>query len=200
MALNYEASPSVAMHAGSGTTAHLVVDTAVAEQPFNRLPYNRPFSNFLDLGFTAHGVSDMSVRTVMDFVSAIRADGEGTMTATLMADVLMTLLRLDGIGTLAVNVTPERLFAAAWHGKGTMTAHASRYHVDEIVITGSFKPGDRLVIDSRNLTVRLNGQNALRMLQGDFFDLNTGTNVITYSDDQISRNIRIRVTHRDKYV
>lgn len=198
---NYDAGPSVVAHGTGGLSAHLVPDLMpYIDQAFNRLPYNRQLSIFVDGVVSAHAVSSMAAQSLMDFVAAFQADGVGELTAGAVAEIVASAAKMDGVGEFKADAIRERFGLTALHGIGTLTAHASLYHVDEIVIIGSFKPGDRLVIDSRNLTVRLNGQNALHMLQGDFFDLNTGTNVLTYSDDQISRNIRIRVTYRDKYV
>lgn len=201
VSLNYDASLSVSLHGTGGMSSHLVVGVAAhVEQLFNRLSFNRQYTNFLDLSFSGHGESSMAAKPTMDFTSIFRADGEGTMSLTLIVDILISLARLDGTGTLALEVIREKFIEAIMHGEGTFSINVSRYRVDEIILTGEFKPGDQLIIDARNLTVRLNGQNALHMLQGDFFELNVGKNVIRYSDDQTSRDIRIRVTHHDRYV
>lgn len=198
--LNYEAGPTTTLHGESRMAAHVIVEMTAPDQPYNRLPYNRLFSTFVDLGFSASGESSGSAHVTMDFVPSVHLDAEGGLSTTLTGDWLMLLPQLDGVGTLITELIREKMLAATLHGVGMMTAHASRYHVDELVIVGQFRPGDQLILDSKHLTARLNGQNALHMMHGDFIELNVGTNVITYSDDQISRNIRIRVTHRDKYV
>jgi hypothetical protein len=81
-----------------------------------------------------------------------------------------------------------------------MSFDAARFHVDEMVITGDFAPGDKIVIDSDALKLTKNGTNALHLMQGDFFDINPGENEVTVTDDQSSRSVRIRMTHRDRFV
>lgn len=77
---------------------------------------------------------------------------------------------------------------------------AGRYHIDVIEFSGQFKPGDQIIIDNEKLKFTLNGQNALHLMSGDFFDLNTGQNEIIYTDNQSGRTVRMRITFRDRYV
>ncbi|MNP56120.1 hypothetical protein D3C76_1508180 [compost metagenome] len=77
---------------------------------------------------------------------------------------------------------------------------AGRMHVDYIEFIGEFKPGDQIIIDSDKLKMTLNGQNALHLMQGDFFDLNTGLNELIYTDDKTGRTVRMRITFKDKFV
>lgn len=198
---NYDAGPTVTAHGTGNISAHLMPDLMpYIDQAFNRLPYNRQLSIFVDGVVSANAVSSMAAQSLMDFVAAFQADSVGELTAGAVAEIVTVVQRMEGIGAFTADAIRERFGSTTLHGIGTLTAHASRYHVDEIVITGQFRPGDRLVIDSRNLTVRLNGQNALHMLTGEFFDLNVGRNTIRYSDTQTSRNVLIRFTHRDKFV
>lgn len=81
-----------------------------------------------------------------------------------------------------------------------MKFDAARYRVDSIEFTGEFKSGDRIEIDSKWMTFMQNGQNAIQHMDGDFFDLNLGNNEIIYTDNQTNRTVRVRITHRDKYV
>jgi hypothetical protein len=74
------------------------------------------------------------------------------------------------------------------------------YHVDELRFLGDFKAGDILVIDSKKMTATLNGESVLHLLQGDLFKLAFGTNKMTYTDASRARNIRTRITHRNKYL
>lgn len=114
----------------------------------------------------------------------------------------------EPIGSFILEHINETMFE--WHedmvgvfeieGKLEMNFSAGRFHVDVIEFTGEFKPGDKIIIDSEKLKITLNGQNALHLMQGDFFDLNTGENEITYTDDQTGRSVRMRVTFKDKFV
>ncbi|MFD1885572.1 phage distal tail protein [Paenibacillus wenxiniae] len=81
-----------------------------------------------------------------------------------------------------------------------MLAPPAYYQQSYLELSGSFAPGDRIVIDASKLTVTKNGQNALYMLNGDFIELNLGPNQIQYSDDAAARNVLMRVTHRDRFI
>jgi len=82
---------------------------------------------------------------------------------------------------------------------GTMVEFGKN-RVEMISFVGEFTPGSKIIIDSDKLKFMMNNQNALHLMQGDFFDLNTGTNEILYTDDQSGRTVRLRLTHRDRFV
>lgn len=66
---------------------------------------------------------------------------------------------------------------------------------------GEFKPNDILVIDSRNFTVTLNGENALHLVGRDQFpEIMPGENEWLYSDASGTRLLRIRVKWRDRWM
>lgn len=81
-----------------------------------------------------------------------------------------------------------------------MDFDGKRYRVETIEYTGEFAPGDKIVIDTDKLKITQNNQNALHLMQGDFFSINVGQNELTYTDDQTGRTVRIRLTHRDRFV
>lgn len=203
IAANYDAGPSVVAHGTGGLSAHLVPDLMpYIDQAFNRLPFNRQFSIFVDAATSIHGTSGMAAQSLMDFVASVHADGVGELTAEAVAEIVAAAAKMDGVGEFKADAIRERFGLTALHGIGTLTAHASRYHVDEIVltITGGFKPGDRLVIDSHDLTVKLNGQNILHMMQGDFIHVYPGVNFIRYSDSTAQRTVLLRLTYQDRFV
>lgn len=168
--------------------------------PYNRTPYNRLASNFVEVDVKALGKGSFAASALVDLTASLHAEGVSGLSAALLVERLLAI-QLHGIGTIKANADREKLLAVSMRGTCTLAAHAKRYHVDEIVLAGAFKPGDRLVIDARNLTIKLNGQNALHMLKdGDFFDLNVGENVIWYSDPHTNRRVLIRFTHQDKFV
>lgn len=94
----------------------------------------------------------------------------------------------------------ERLMLTKMNGAGSLSAHASRFHIDTLEFDGYFKPGDRIIINSGKLTMTINGVNGLQHLSGDFLNINSGDNVITYTDEASGRTVRLRVTFRDRFV
>lgn len=64
------------------------------------------------------------------------------------------------------------------------------------------KPGQELVIDTENMTVTIDGENAIHLLSddSDFFFLAQGENIITYSDNANSRNINLKAMWKNRWV
>jgi phage-related protein len=81
-----------------------------------------------------------------------------------------------------------------------MSFDGTRYRIEQIEYTGDFAPGDKIVIDNEKLKFTQNGQNALHLMQGDFFNLNDGTNHLEYTDDQTGRTVRMRVSYEDRFI
>lgn len=166
---------------------------------FNRTPFNRIASVDVLGGFVIEASGDVLVWANIEAHDGFVAD--------LSADVVFEAFReqfsrfvLDAISEVGFSATRERIGRFAVEANLEVSFSAGRYHVDHIEFTGEFKPGDRIVIDGERLKLTLNGENALHMMQGDFFDLNTGENEIIYTDNQSGRTVRMRITFRDRYV
>lgn len=166
---------------------------------FNRLPFNRPESIEIYGSF----VIDLSGE-----ISALaNVIASPTFLAELSTEEIFSAVRerfgqflLETAAELEAYGTRERTGQFAIDATLEVSFSAGRYHVDVIEFSGEFKPGDKIVIDNEKLKFTLNGQNALHLMQGDFFDLNTGGNVLTYTDNQSGRTVRMRITFRDRYV
>lgn len=166
---------------------------------FNRISFNREFSVFVFGSAVLRGGGVLKSGSTVIATGSALLRGEGRIKASFVREIGFSAV-MQGEGTLTAEYIRERLQQAIMHGIGTLKAHGNRYHMDEIVFTGSFAPGDRIIIDSKNLTFTKNGQNALHMMDGDFFDLNLGNNNIVYTDPATGREILIRITHRDKLI
>ena len=59
--------------------------------------------------------------------------------------------------------------------------------------TGTLAPGDTLVIDCDAMTVKKNGVNDRAHFTGDFFKLYAGTNILTYTDAEGTRDLELTV-------
>jgi len=167
--------------------------------PFGRSPFNRSSSVDVLLSVTLHGEGGLTAAPSVEYSLSATLHGEGYLTADMLREIYFTT-KLDGEGSLTADMIREVLMKVALHGQGTLRANMSRYHVDTVEITGLFKPGDRIIIDSQKLTVRKNGANAFHEMHGDFFKLSLGANEFTYTDNVADRQVIIRITHRDKYL
>ena len=166
---------------------------------FNQMPFNRAFSIDIYGSFVVDMRNDviMNANVVMSPVFDVDLSLE-----TIFGAVT------DKLGTYVIDLMNQNEFEAIRFRNGSfdltcnteVTFNAARFHVDEIQFTGSFTPGDQIVINSKMLTFTLNGDNNLQTMQGDFFDLNLGGNEITYTDSATGRSVLMRVTYRDKFV
>ncbi|WP_135552127.1 phage distal tail protein [Paenibacillus cymbidii] len=107
---------------------------------------------------------------------------------------------IAGTVTLTGNLAREVTAAGVIESSGLMEANASHFRIESISFSGNFAPNDVIVIDAKKMTVTRNGVNAFQLMQGDFFNIRPGGNSIVYADGGSSRTVRIRITHRDKYL
>jgi len=166
---------------------------------FNRLPFNRTESVEIYGSFVIDASGD--VHALANVVASPNFQTD------LSADVIFAAVReqfgaflVDAAAEMEASGVRERTGQFAIDATLEVSFSAGRYHVDVIEFSGEFKPGDKIVIDNEKLKFTLNGQNALHLMSGDFFDLNTGENEIIYTDDQSGRTVRMRITFRDRYV
>ncbi len=165
---------------------------------FNRTAFNAPA--IIDLPVAAHlsGAGTLNASTIVEVTASAHLTGAGALQADFIREILDTAT-LSGEGTLQAGSLRERLAAVLLSGHGTWAANGMRYQVRTLRFTGDFSPGDRIEIDMKG-RILLNGANAYSLKQGDFFSLTPGENTITYEDDAGSRSVRIRVTHRDRWL
>ena len=166
---------------------------------FNRMPFNRPESIEIYGSFVVDLSGDVSA--LANIIAS------PSFLAEMSAETIFAAVR-EQFGQFLVDAAAEVEAAGTRERTGQFVVDAFlevsfaawRMHVDVIEFNGQFKPGDRIVIDNEKLKFTLNGQNALHLMQGDFFDLNTGKNELIYTDDQSGRTVRMRITFRDRYV
>lgn len=166
---------------------------------FNRMPFNRPATIEVQGSF----VVDLS-GNVLSFANVVASP---SFLAGLTVETVFEAIRerlgsflLEAAGEIETTGLRERLGSFAVQAELEVSAHAGRYHVDVIRFTDDFAPGDQIVIDMDRLRMTLNGQNALHLMEGDFFRLITGKNELVYTDEETGRTVRMRITFRDRYV
>ncbi|SPY16903.1 Phage-related protein [Paenibacillus polymyxa] len=166
---------------------------ADAGNAFNLMAFNTPDSS-------------VSIEYILDFnldmTAGAELSGEGRAQSDFVRSYDLEAVPMSGDGRMsnADYVREILLRAVPMSGEGRLQADASRYHTDYIELVGSFAPGDRIIIDSKNLKITKNGQNALHEMQGNFFDLNLGNNVLSWTDPETGRDILFRITYRDRFV
>lgn len=167
--------------------------------PFNRLPFNRPVTMFVFGRAVLSGCAGIVSSSTVEVNGSAALHGEGGGTADFIREISFAA-RMDADSGMSVDFVRERLQRAIMHGISSLQGKASRYHVDEIEFIGPFAPGDKIVIDSGKFKITRNGENVSHLYKGDFFDLNLGTNNLTWTDPASGRTILFRITHRDKFL
>lgn len=166
---------------------------------FNRSPFNRQLAIETYLTAFIETASDVSTRLSLDFPVAIIFDSATDIDTELVREIPFAA-EIETASELLTALIRE-LFLRSYIDTATeFYVKVSYSHVDELRFLGEFKPGDKLVIDTRKMTVTLNGQNVIHLLDGDFFEFALGNNLVTYSDGEGVRNILTRITHRDKFL
>jgi hypothetical protein len=80
---------------------------------------------------------------------------------------------------------------------------ASRFRLQRVYgwdYSGIFAPGDRIKVDRDRLTVTLNGSNVMHLVDGDLPFFAPGPNALTYEDSEGTRQVRIRVSWRGRWL
>ncbi|WP_018755210.1 phage distal tail protein [Paenibacillus terrigena] len=168
--------------------------------PFNLSPYNRPSYVQIYFNVTVGSATDASSRLSIDMPAYVTIDSKSDFFANYTREISLAPGVFGTATQLLTAFVLERLAGVSVDSSTEFDVKITHSHVDTISFTGDFKPGDRLVIDTKKMTVTLNGQNAMHLVDGDFFSLVLGTNLITYSDGEMARDILTRITHRDKFL
>lgn len=167
--------------------------------PFNRLPFNRSLTVEALFSVTFESSTEFEARLNLEMPLSVSFEVMTEFAAEMTREIPFDALFETSTEMLSEMIR-ERLFGVNFESITEFSAATKLYHIDTIEFIGSFAPGDRIIIDSKNLKLTKNGSNALHMMQGDFFDLNLGLNNLVYTDAETGRNVLIRVTHRDKFV
>lgn len=167
--------------------------------PFNQMPFNRSITIDVYGSFVIDHTGEFSLLGNVIASPVFEIDHSLDMELEGIRDAVGAFV-LEHISDMEFEGTRDRLGRFDIQGRLEMIFSAARYHVEVLEYAGEFAPGDRILIDSKWLTFTKNNENALQDMEGDFLGLNLGDNVITYTDDQTGRSVRMRITHKEKFV
>lgn len=167
--------------------------------PFNQVPFNREFTVDVFGSFLLEASGDITVTANVVASPSFDLSADGDLLFDAIRERFGAFI-LEAVAELEMTGTRDLPGHFDLLATGELSFSAGRNRIDIIEFDGDFRPGDRIVIDSDKLTFTQNGLNALHLMQGDFFDLNLGTNELIYTDDQTGRSVLIRITYRDKFV
>ncbi len=176
---------------------------------FNRQPYNRGKFNVPSVVISSNsGIALMKLRAVL--VSAqqtISASGQASMKLSGLSDG--TIVRYAAgscLLTLGSYADRTKVFIVeAEDAALVMLTQATPQLSGEQVMRFEdlvLRPGDELVINTCDLTVTLNGENAMEFFAADseFITLLNGENTIEYNDESESREISFDIIWKDRWL
>lgn len=176
---------------------------------FNRQPYNRgKFNVSSAVSTSANGIGLMAINSnVVNSNKVISANGltnlymkdnvEGTnvkynLGTTVLAlnsfsDATKSFIALSDISSLVLGTEANQTLSGE-----------SVIDLEGIIL----RPGEELVINTMDMTVTINGQNAMEYFSNDsdFFNLLNGLNTLIYNDSNSSRNISFDVIWKDRWL
>lgn len=167
--------------------------------PFNRAPLNRKveLGDYFNIFITSSTLTTAILNADLEIFISYHNVTE--LSAPLIRE-LYQFIAIKSSTELLSSYVRERISSVDFVLKTEVNVSSVYSHLESVKFTGAFSPGDRIVIDTKARTVTLNGVNVLDRLAGDFISLVAGDNVITYEDQEPSRNILTRITHRDQYL
>jgi hypothetical protein len=170
---------------------------------FNDLSFNSytdQEANIIDISVNLSGSSEATLDLNMEMTLLAHLSGQGEVIANYIREFDSKVDRMSGKGGTSATIVREMRPNVRLSGEGRISAVASKFHVDYLDFTGEFKPGDRITIDSGKYKITRNGENVSHLYGGDFFNLNLGTNNLTWTDTVTGRIILFRITHRDRFL
>ena len=176
---------------------------------FNRQPYNRgKFNAPLTVTSSNSGIALLKLGTIpVDVQRTISASGQASMKLSGLSD-----------GTIVRYAAGSCLFTLGSFANGTKVFIVEAKDAALVMLTQAthqlsgeqmmrfedlaLRPGDELVINTCDLTVTLNGQNAMEYFAADseFITLLNGENTIEYNDESESREISFDIIWKDRWL
>lgn len=176
---------------------------------FNRQPYNRGKFNVPSVTISSNnGIALLKLGAVPVSVQrTISASGQASLKLSGLSD-----------GTIVRYAAGSCLFTLGSYADGTKVFIVEAEDATLVMLTQAtqqlsgeqvmrfedlvLRPGDELVINTCDLTVTLNGENAMEFFAADseFITLLNGENTIEYNDESESREISFDIIWKDRWL
>jgi len=176
---------------------------------FNRQPFNRGKFNVASsqssgsngIGIMVMGTNSTLVQKVISAKGITTMIMSGTINATKVkfnngiTDMVMSSI---GNGTKVFRVVTSTADMVMLTDANQSLAGESIIVLEDI----NLKPGDELIINTCDMTITINGQNAMQYFnnESEFFSLLSGLNTLIYSDTNASRQISFDVIWKDRWL
>lgn len=161
---------------------------------FNKLRFNRGKDyKSLSAELSASAGIQASERVILT-ASAHLSAGSSLRQLTYMS------AHLSANSDLTANAGLLMQSHAVMSAEAALVARASKWQRREIVFNRTWLPGQVIVINHKELTLLLNGQNALRSMQGQFGSFALGLNELVYTDTTGSRTVLAQIIYKQSNV
>lgn len=175
---------------------------------FNRQPFNRGKFN---ISTSAAGNSGLALMLlgVNSVQPSVIISASGVANLSLKQETDATVLRYSSGSSqiiLSTQVEGTKVFIVEGGASNIrMEAAANQVLAGESAISLEgiiLKPGDELIINTCDMTVTLNGQNAMEYFSDDseFFNLLNGINTIIYNDGNDERDVSFNIIWKDRWL
>nr|WP_315022879.1 phage tail domain-containing protein [uncultured Aminipila sp.] len=166
-------------------------------QSFNRKAQSNAISGIasMKMGATAipskqisaSGVANMKLGGTVNITNNKSASGRAEMSLKSSGNATKELI---GVG----NIANMKMTSAA----SSSLAGEAVIHLLGLVLA----PKDELIINTTDMTITLNGENAMEYFSSDseFFSLISGENIIVYNDSNSSRKASLNITWKNRWL
>lgn len=176
----------------------------------NRKPYNRSGFNRSSVVTTnATGFASLKLRADPVFanrtISAVAIPARLSLSGTAIATVVKSASGNAAMKVNALAMSTRALYALPGAATMALKAAAEQSVQGESVIDLQglvLEPGDEMVINTEDMTVTINGQNAMDYftMDSEFFALLNGENTIVYADENVSRTANLDIIWKDRWL
>lgn len=191
---------------------------------FNQIGFNQEIESFIQLQADAEAQADIYTRTEEDIALGFNQLGfngadeteqilvldlnviysmEASIEGIAEAEAIFSSrfeAEIESISETEGKIVRIRNLESEAEAQADITGNLRRLKIEKISFTGEFKTGDTIIIDTDKFTVMLNGENALHLIEGDFFKLQPGENIMIYTDTESTRTVQIQTQYRDRWV
>lgn len=176
---------------------------------FNRQPFNRGKFNVQTTQSIGNGGIGLMIMKVNPIFSTKIISAKGVSNLSMGQDTTGTIIKYaNSISNMMLGISAEgtKVFIVLSDASNmAISTEANQALAGESIITLEgidLKPGDELVINTCDMTITINGQNAMEYFSDDseFFNLLSGLNTLIYSDSNSSRNISFDVIWKDRWL
>ena len=171
--------------------------TAFNQTAFNRIAYNRPSEGYATIVISSIGSIAADCRLAIRNAANLSASSEFNPQAVHI--ILISYIG-GGLSDANFNLTRAYIQSAVLNSLSELCTQGGATIQRALRFLGSFNPNDVVEIDMQRMTVTINGQNALHLVDGRFWELVTGRNTIKYTDSVASRQVALTVTFKDRWL